>query len=116
MLNIFFSLFLLGMLIVLCGKAISRAMHQQQPLNSKEAALLIALSLGCSFCPERRRQRCLQNPAAFLLKRAQPGCRKCGSFFLYAKKRQTAGFCLAVCLLCCYFVLRSVAEIPIKAF
>ena len=46
MLNIFFSLFLLGMLIVLCGKAISRAMHQQQPLNSKEAALLIALSLG----------------------------------------------------------------------
>ena len=69
-----------------------------------------------SFCPERRRQRCLQNPAAFLLKRAQPGCRKCGSFFLYAKKRQTAGFCLAVCLLCCYFVLRSVAEIPIKAF
>lgn len=49
MLNIFFSLFLLGMLIVLCGKAISRAMHQQQPLNSKEAALLIALSLGCLF-------------------------------------------------------------------
>ena len=45
MLNIFFSLFLLGMLIVLCGKA----MHQQQPLNSKEAALLIALSLGCLF-------------------------------------------------------------------
>ena len=35
MLNIFFSLFLLGMLVVLCGKAIRRAMHQQQPLNSK---------------------------------------------------------------------------------
>ncbi|WP_304113197.1 hypothetical protein, partial [Phascolarctobacterium succinatutens] len=49
MLNIFFSLFLLGMLVVLCGKAIRRAMHQQQPLNSKEAALLIALSLGCLF-------------------------------------------------------------------
>ena len=49
MLNIFFSLFLLGMLIVLCGKAIRRAMHQQQPLNSKETALLIALSLGCLF-------------------------------------------------------------------
>ena len=114
MLNIFFSLFLLGMLIVLCGKAISRAMHQQQPLNSKEAAHSTFAWL--SFCPERRRQRCLQTPAAFLLKRAQPGCRKCGSFFLYAKKRQTAGFCLAVCLLCCYFVLRSVAEIPIKAF
>ena len=48
MLNIFFSLFLLGMLVVLCGKAIRRAMHQQ-PLNSKEAALLIALSLGCLF-------------------------------------------------------------------
>jgi hypothetical protein len=47
MLNIFFSLFLLGMLVVLCGKAIRRAMHQ--PLNSKEAALLIALSLGCLF-------------------------------------------------------------------
>ena len=35
MLNIFFSLFLLGMLVVLCGKAIRRAMHQQQPLNKE---------------------------------------------------------------------------------
>ena len=43
MLNIFFSLFLLGMLVVLCVKAISRAMHQQPPLNSKEAALLSAV-------------------------------------------------------------------------
>ena len=49
MLNILFSFFFFGMLVVLCGKAIRRAMHQQQPLNSKEAALLIALSLGCLF-------------------------------------------------------------------
>lgn len=68
-----------------------------------------------SFRPERRRQRRLQNSAAFLLKRAQPGCRICGSFFALRKKRQTAALRLAVCLLCCYFVLRSVAEIPIKA-
>ncbi len=47
MLNILFALFLFGMLVVLCGKAINRALKQQQPLNSKEAALLIALSLGC---------------------------------------------------------------------
>ncbi len=47
MLNILFALFLFGMLVVLCGKAINRASKQQQPLNSKEAALLIALSLGC---------------------------------------------------------------------
>ena len=68
-----------------------------------------------SFRPERRCQRRLQNSAAFLLKRAQPGCRKCGSFFTLCKKRQTADLRLAVCLLYCYFVLRSVAEIPIKA-
>lgn len=47
MLNILFALFMFGMLLVLCGKAINRMLHQQQPLNSKEAALLIALSLGC---------------------------------------------------------------------
>lgn len=47
MLNILFALFLFGMLLVLCGKAIHRASKQQQPLNSREAALLIALSLGC---------------------------------------------------------------------
>ena len=98
MLNIFFSLFLLGMLIVLCGKAISRAMHQQQPLNSKEAALLIALSLGC-----------LQNPAAFLLKRAQPGCRICGSFFALRKKEadsRLAPRCLPLMLLFCFTFCR----------
>jgi|GEM_PF-208603 len=116
MLNIFFSLFLLGMLIVLCGKAISRAMHQQQPLNSKEAALLIALSLGCLFALNAGVSAVYKAPVLFDRKGGAPACRKCGSFFLYAKKRQTAGFCLAVCLLCCYFVLRSVAEIPIKAF
>lgn len=47
MLNLLFALFMFGMLIVLCGKAIMRALNQQQPLNSKEAALLIALSIGC---------------------------------------------------------------------
>ncbi len=47
MLNLLFALFLFGMLVTLCSKAIVRALNQQQPLNSKEAALLIALSLGC---------------------------------------------------------------------
>lgn len=47
MLNLLFALFMFGMLIVLCVKAITRAIKQQQPLSSKEAALLIALSLGC---------------------------------------------------------------------
>lgn len=47
MLNLLFSLFLFGMLIALCSKAIKRAINDQQPLNSKEASLLIALSLGC---------------------------------------------------------------------
>lgn len=47
MLNIFFALFLFGMLVTLCAKAISRLRLQQEPLNSKETALLIALSLGC---------------------------------------------------------------------
>lgn len=47
MLNLLFSLFLFGMLVVLCAKAIYRAMHNQQPLHPKELALLIALSLGC---------------------------------------------------------------------
>ncbi|WP_293736674.1 hypothetical protein [uncultured Phascolarctobacterium sp.] len=35
------------MLVTLCLKAFNRARLQQQPLNSKETALLIALSLGC---------------------------------------------------------------------
>lgn len=47
MLNIFFALFLFGMLVVLCAKAIIRAINKQQPLNTKETALLIALSIGC---------------------------------------------------------------------
>ena len=47
MLNICFALFLFGMLFTLCLKAFNRARLQQQPLNSKETALLIALSLGC---------------------------------------------------------------------
>ncbi len=47
MLNIFFALFLFGMLVVLCAKAIIRVLNKQQPLNTKEAALLIALSIGC---------------------------------------------------------------------
>ncbi len=47
MLNILFALFLFGMLIVLCVKGIARAIMQQQPLNPKECALLIALSVGC---------------------------------------------------------------------
>ncbi len=47
MLNIFFALFLFGMLVVLCSKILLRLINQQQPINSKEAALLIALSIGC---------------------------------------------------------------------
>ncbi|WP_299449280.1 hypothetical protein [uncultured Phascolarctobacterium sp.] len=47
MLNILFALFLFGMLVVLCAKAFTRALRSEQPLNSKEAALLIALSIGC---------------------------------------------------------------------
>ena len=47
MLNILFALFLFGMLVVLCIKAIMRAIKQQVPLNAKEAALMVALSLGC---------------------------------------------------------------------
>ncbi len=47
MLNILFALFLFGMLIVLCVKAIARVVTNQQPLNVKECALLVALSVGC---------------------------------------------------------------------
>lgn len=47
MLNIFFALFMFGMLVVLCIKAIFRALKNQKPLHTKEAALLIALSIGC---------------------------------------------------------------------
>ena len=47
MLNIFFSLFLFGMLITLCIRVFTKAVKLQQPVNSKEAALLVALSLGC---------------------------------------------------------------------
>ena len=44
MLNIFFSLFLFGMLITLCIRVFTKAVKLQQPVNSKEAALLVALS------------------------------------------------------------------------
>lgn len=47
MLNIFFALFMFGMLVVLCIKVIFRALKHQKPLHTKEAALLIALSIGC---------------------------------------------------------------------
>ena len=47
MLNIFFALFLFGMLVTLCIRVFTKAVKQQQPINSKEAALLVALSLGC---------------------------------------------------------------------
>ena len=47
MLNILFALFLFGMLVTLCIKAVSRVRLQQEPLNSKETALLVALSIGC---------------------------------------------------------------------
>ena len=47
MLNIFFSLFLFGMLITLCIRVFTKAVKLQQPVNSKEAALMVALSLGC---------------------------------------------------------------------
>ena len=106
MLNIFFSLFLLGMLIVLCGKAISRAMHQQQPLNSKEAALLIALSLGCLFA---------LNAGVLLANiendRVFQRCRICGSFFALRKKEADSRLlprCLPLILLfCCAFCHRN---------
>lgn len=116
MLNIFFSLFLLGMLVVLCGKAIRRAMHQQQPLNSKEAALLIALSLGCLFALNAGVSAVYKTQLLFYRKERSPAAAFAAAFLLSAKKRQTADLRFAVCLLCCYFVLRSVAEIPIKAF
>lgn len=47
MLNLLFALFLFGMLVVLCSRALSRALNNQQPLNSKELAMLVALSIGC---------------------------------------------------------------------
>ena len=47
MLNIFFALFLFGMLVTLCIKVFTRAVKQQQPVNSKAAALLVDLPLGC---------------------------------------------------------------------
>lgn len=47
MLNILFALFLFGMLVSLCIKAFMRALNNQEPLNAKEAALLVALSIGC---------------------------------------------------------------------
>lgn len=47
MLNIFFALFMFGMLVVLCAKAIFRALKQQKPLYTKEIALLVALAIGC---------------------------------------------------------------------
>lgn len=47
MFNLLFSLFLFGMLITLCSRAFTRAYRQQQPLTGKEAALLVALAIGC---------------------------------------------------------------------
>ena len=47
MLKILFALFLFGMLVTLCIRVFTRAVRQEQPVNSKEAALLVALSLGC---------------------------------------------------------------------
>ena len=47
MLNIFFSLFLFGMLVTLCVRIFTRAVKQQQAIDSREAARLVALSLGC---------------------------------------------------------------------
>ena len=73
MLNIFFSLFLLGMLIVLCGKAISRAMHQQQPLNSKEAALL-STKPSC-FSTEKGAARLPQMRQLFSLRKKEADSR-----------------------------------------
>ena len=110
MLNIFFSLFLLGMLVVLCGKAIRRAMHQQQPAIKQQGSCSAHSAFAwLSFRPERRRQRRLQNSAAFLLKRAQPGCRKCGSFFALRKKEADSRLtprCLPLMLLFCFTLCR----------
>ena len=103
MLNIFFSLFLLGMLVVLCGKAIRRAMHQQGSRSAHSAFAWL------SFRPKCRCQRHLQNPAAFLLKRAQPGCRICGSFFALRKKEADSSLaprCLPLVLLFCFTFCR----------
>lgn len=47
MLNIIFSLFLFGMLLSLCIRAFIRVRNGEQPLNTNELALLVALSLGC---------------------------------------------------------------------
>lgn len=47
MLNIFFALFMFGMLVILCGKALFRALRHEKPLYPKEIALLVALAIGC---------------------------------------------------------------------
>lgn len=47
MYNLLFALFLFGMLISLCSKALTRALRQEVPLNGREAALMVALSIGC---------------------------------------------------------------------
>ncbi len=47
MLNILFALFLFGMLVTLCVKALWRALNNREPLSAKETALLVALAIGC---------------------------------------------------------------------
>lgn len=47
MYNLLFALFLFGMLISLCSRALARAMRHETPLREREAALIVALSIGC---------------------------------------------------------------------
>ena len=116
MLNIFFSLFLLGMLVVFMRQgnpprhAPAAAIKQQGSRSAHSAFAWL------SFRPKCRCQRRLQNPAAFLLKRAQPGCRKCGSFLLYAKRgRQQASASLFASYATILFYVLS-QKSPLKPF
>ena len=114
MLNIFFSLFLLGMLVVLCGKAIRRAMHQQQPLNSKEAALLIALSLGCLFALNAGVSAVYKTQLLFYRKERSPAAAFAAAFLLYAKRgrQQTCASLFASCAAILFYVLSQ--KSPLK--
>ncbi len=46
MLNLFFALFLFGLLCAMCIRGIYRAWKYQQTFTAKEYALLVALFLG----------------------------------------------------------------------
>lgn len=105
MLNIFFSLFLLGMLVVFMRQGNPPRHAPAAAVKQQGSCFAHSTFARLSFRPERRRQCRLQNPAAFLLKRAQPGCRICGSFFALRKKEADSWLtprCLPLMLLFCF--------------